>query len=63
MYLQEAASLPIYNHMEKKRYSFTIDSKLYDALDTYCSENGFNRSLFIEFLLKDFVAHQKGKDL
>ena len=63
MYLQEAASLPIYNHMEKKRYSFTIDSKLYDSLESYCSENGFNRSLFIEFLLKDFVASQKKNGL
>lgn len=63
MYLQEAANLIIYNGMKKRCYSFTIDSKLYDALDTYCSENGFNRSLFIEFLLKDFVASQKSKGL
>lgn len=44
---------------KKKHYSFTIDSELYNRLDKYCSENGFNRSMFIEFLLKDFVSKQK----
>ena len=46
---------------KKKYYSFTIDSELYNRLDLYCSEHGFNRSMFIEFLLKDFIISQKGK--